>query len=170
MTTPPSDRPPDRPVDRPGDRPGDRPAARGVTRLARNPARGGDEARLTIRVDFGGHGALGPGKIRLLELIGAQGSISAAGRAMGMSYRRAWLLVDSLNQAFRAPVVSTQHGGPGGGGAQLTAAGQALVDRYRAMETALEAAAAQHLAAFAAALSDGPPTLSEPDPDLEDEA
>ena len=89
----------------------DKPAPRGVTRLARNPARGGDEARLTIRIDFGGHGALGPGKVRLPELIGAQGSISAAGRAMGMSYRRAWLLIDSLNQAFREPVVATQHGG-----------------------------------------------------------
>ena len=143
----------------------DKPAPRGVTRLARNPARGGDEARLTIRIDFGGHGALGPGKIRLLELIGAQGSISAAGRAMGMSYRRAWLLIDSLNQAFREPGGATQQGGQGGGGAALTPAGQALVARYRTMEAALEAAAAEHLSAFAAALSDRAPTFAEPDID-----
>lgn len=146
--------------------PTDKPAPRGVTRLTRNPARGGDEARLTIRIDFGGHGALGPGKIRLLELVGAQGSISAAGRAMGMSYRRAWLLIDSLNQAFREPVVATQHGGQGGGGAQLTPAGQALIERYRAMEAALETAAAEHLAAFATALSDRPPVF--PPADLDD--
>lgn len=156
MTTPASSPPPDKPP------------SRGVTRLARNPARGSDEARLTIRVDFGSHGALGPGKIRLLELIGAQGSISAAGRAMGMSYRRAWLLVDSLNQAFREPVVATQHGGQGGGGAQLTQAGQALIARYRTMEGALEAAAAEHLAAFAAALSERTPVF--PVDDIDEDA
>ncbi|BBK44464.1 hypothetical protein STVA_44840 [Allostella vacuolata] len=151
----------------------DRPAPKGVTRLARKPGRGHDEARLTIRVDFGQHGALGPGKIRLLELIGAQGSISAAGRAMGMSYRRAWLLVDSLNQAFRDPVVATQHGGSGGGGAALTPAGQAMVDRYRTMEAAVEGAAAAHLAAFAQSLSDRPPDFAGPDidgPDIDDDA
>jgi molybdate transport system regulatory protein len=142
--------------------------ARGVTRLARNPARGQDAARLTIRVDFGGHGALGPGKIRLLELIGAHGSISAAGRAMGMSYRRAWLLVDSLNQAFREPVVATQHGGSGGGGAALTAAGEVLVARYRALERDVEGAAAGHMAAMAESLSDDPPRFS--GPDIDDEA
>ncbi|BBK33492.1 molybdate transport system regulatory protein [Stella humosa] len=147
--------------------PPDKPAPRGVTRLARNPARGGGEARLTIRVDFGEHGALGPGKIRLLELIGAQGSISAAGRAMGMSYRRAWLLVDSLNQAFREPMVATQHGGSGGGGAVLTAAGQALIARYRRMEAEVESAAGQHLAAFAASLSERPPAFVAPDMDDE---
>ena len=68
-------------------------------------------ARLTIRVDLGKGGALGPGKIRLLELIQAHGSISEAGRVMGMSYRQAWLLVDSLNGSFRQAVVSKQTGG-----------------------------------------------------------
>ncbi|MCC7275737.1 MAG: LysR family transcriptional regulator [Alphaproteobacteria bacterium] len=135
----------------------DKPAPRGVTRLARRPARGGEAARLTLRIDLGEHGALGPGKVRLLELIDGHGSISAAGRAMGMSYRRAWLLVDSLNQTFRDPVVSTQHGGSGGGGAALTAAGRGLVRRYRAMESAAETAAAEHLAALAGALSERPP-------------
>ena len=140
---------------------------RGVTRLARKPARGQDQARLTIRVDFGEHGALGPGKVRLLELIGTHGSISAAGRAMGMSYRRAWLLVDSLNQAFRDPVVATQHGGPGGGGAALTEAGQALVARYRALEEDVERAAAGHMTALVQSLSDRPPDFTGPDIDDE---
>src|SRR5580693_9375396 len=67
--------------------------------------------RLTVRVDFGAGSALGPGKIRLLEAIGATGSISQAGRALEMSYRRAWLLVDDMNHCFRTPVVATQGGG-----------------------------------------------------------
>lgn len=78
--------------------------------------------------------ALGPGKIRLLELIRETGSISAAGRAMSMSYRRAWLLVDELNHLFREPVVVSQVGGPLGGGAKLTEFGAAVIDRYRAIE------------------------------------
>lgn len=92
-----------------------------------------------------------------MEAIHRHGSISAAGRTMGMSYRRAWLLVDSLNQTFREPVVATQHGGSGGGGAALTEAGHALVRRYRELEAAATAAAGEHLAALAAALSDLPP-------------
>ena len=68
-------------------------------------------ARLTIRIDLSDHGAIGPGKIRLLELIGESGSISAAGRAMNMSYRHAWLLIDGVNRCFRVPVVETQLGG-----------------------------------------------------------
>ena len=77
------------------------------------------EARLTVRIDFAGGRRVGPGKIRLLELIDETGSISAAGRAMAMSYRRAWLLVDSLHTSFREPVVDTRSGG-----AQLTPFGR----------------------------------------------
>lgn len=117
-----------------------KPAARGVTKLSRNPARGGDGARLTVRLDFGERGALGPGKIRLLEMIESLGSISAAGRAMGMSYRRAWLLVESVNVMCQGPAVATQHGGQRGGGARLTPLGQTLVKRYRAIEAGAEAA------------------------------
>ena len=95
-------------------------------------------ARLTLRVDFGPERQIGPGKIRLLEKVGETGSISAAGRAMGMSYRRAWLLIDALNRYFRAPVVTTQLGGRAGGGTGLTPFGAMLVAHYRAME--LEAA------------------------------
>jgi molybdate transport system regulatory protein len=108
-------------------------------------------ARLTIRVDLGKGGALGPGKIRLLELIHAHGSISEAGRAMRMSYRRAWLLVDNLNRSFRRPVVSKQTGGRHGGGARLTPWGRRLVERYRAIETDATRIVAPHLRALALA-------------------
>jgi molybdate transport system regulatory protein len=91
-------------------------------------------ARLTIRIDFPGGRRVGPGKIRLLELIDETGSISAAGRAMAMSYRRAWLLVENLNTSFREPVVDTRSGGRQGGGAHLTTFGRELVQRYRTME------------------------------------
>lgn len=81
------------------------------------------------------HGvAIGPGKAALLELIAATGSISAAGRALGMSYKRAWLLVDSMNSHFRAPLVQAIKGGPHGGGAAPTALGREVLERYRAME------------------------------------
>jgi molybdate transport system regulatory protein len=110
---------------------------------------GSAQARLWLRVDLGGDHKLGPGKIRLLELIDEHGSISAAGRAMRMSYRRAWLLVESMNESFREPAVATQHGGPSGGGAALTAFGRELVERYRAMERAAAAAVSAHLRALA---------------------
>jgi molybdate transport system regulatory protein len=83
-------------------------------------------------VDVDGHPALGHGKIRLLERLAETGSISAAGRAMGMSYRRAWLLIDALNDQFTAPLVATRPGG--GGGAHLTETGQAVVRCYRTAE------------------------------------
>lgn len=91
-------------------------------------------ARLTLRIDFDEDRALGPGKVRLLELIGETGSIAAAGRAMGMSYRRAWILVDTLNHTFRTPVVEAKGGGAGGGGARVTPFGANLVACYRVME------------------------------------
>ena|ERR1700676_966979 len=104
--------------------------------------------RLTVRVDFGADRALGPGKIRLLEAIGNTGSISRAGRALGMSYRRAWLLVDDMNRCFRAPVVATQPGGARGGGAELTEFGLQLIENYRAIETQAAAAAMPRLRAL----------------------
>lgn len=112
-------------------------------------------ASLSLRIDFEDAGRLGPGKVRLLEHIGATGSISAAGRAMDMSYRRAWLLVDSLNQIFQEPVVVTQAGGRSGGGAELTPFGRALVERYRAMERAARQSLAEHMRAFEDALDVG---------------
>jgi molybdate transport system regulatory protein len=109
--------------------------------------------KLTLRLDRDSDHLLGHGKIRLLEAIDEQGSISAAGRAMGMSYRRAWLLVDELNATFREPVVTTQHGGSHGGGAALTEFGRDLVGRYRSMETDARAALASHLDALEQALA-----------------
>lgn len=110
--------------------------------------------RLTLRIDFEGARAIGPGKIKLLELIDALGSISAAGRRMNMSYRRAWLLVDSLNRCFRDPLVQSHSGGANGGGAALTPMGAAVVRHYRAVEAAAHAAGAPHLDALTKALAD----------------
>lgn len=92
--------------------------------------------RLSLRLDFGDTVRLGPGKVRLLELIGERGSITAAARAMGMSYRHAWLLVDSLNQAFTEPVVATRPGGKADKRAELTPFGREAIRRFRAMEAA----------------------------------
>ena len=108
--------------------------------------------RLTLRVDFGSGRALGPGKVRLLEAIEKTGSISQAGKALGMSYRRAWLLVDDMNSCFRDAVISAQPGGAHGGGATLTPFGQKLVERYRAIETDAMDATRKHLSDLEAAL------------------
>jgi molybdate transport system regulatory protein len=110
---------------------------------------------VTLRLGFGESGALGPGKVRLLELIGETGSISAGGRRMGMSYRRAWLLVDSLNRCFREPVVVTRLGGRAGGGAMLTPFGREVVRHYREMEEEAQRALAAHLRALERRLAPG---------------
>jgi molybdate transport system regulatory protein len=121
-------------------------------------ARGDDvrHAALTIRVDFGAFGFLGPGKIALMERISKHGSISAAGKEMGMSYRRAWLLVDEINRIFRDPLVEKQMGGSGGGGARLTQLGRDVVGRYRAIEGAAATAAAADIRALKASLASRP--------------
>jgi molybdate transport system regulatory protein len=75
--------------------------------------------KLTLRIDFDADRAIGPGKVKLLEMIDKHGSISEAGRQMAMSYRRAWLLVDSLNRSFNVPVIASQKGGQHGGGGSL---------------------------------------------------
>ncbi|MAJ93297.1 MAG: LysR family transcriptional regulator [Rhodospirillaceae bacterium] len=87
-----------------------------------------------LRILLGREIAIGPGKAELLRLIEEMGSISAAAREMGMSYRRAWTLVETMNGAFREPVVEAAIGGRGGGGAQLTDFGREALNRYRAME------------------------------------
>ena len=104
--------------------------------------------QISIRIQFAGGGRIGPGKVALLEAIDRTGSISAAGRAMKMSYRRAWQLVEDLNASFATPVVEAAAGGAGGGGARLTAAGRTLVERYRAMESGAADTARAHLAAL----------------------
>lgn len=96
-----------------------------------------------LRVTRGEDIALGPGKVALLEAIAREGSITAAAKALGMSYRRAWLLVDTMNRNFRTPVVDAGAGGTHGGGAALTPLGQDVVERYRRIEaTAARATAA----------------------------
>jgi len=108
-----------------------------------------------IRVLVGAVVAIGPGKADLLQAIARLGSISAAARAMGMSYRRAWLLVEGLNEAFRGPVVETLTGGEGGGGARLTSLGEQVLQRYRAMESRAARAVAPDLRTFSALLRSG---------------
>jgi molybdate transport system regulatory protein len=110
------------------------------------------ETRLTVRVDFGADRAIGPGKIRLLEAIRDTGSISQAGRQLGMSYRRAWLLVDDMNRCFRDAVVTAQPGGKEGGGAALTEFGQGLVKSYRAIVAEATAATETRVSALEASL------------------
>ncbi|MBP6095496.1 MAG: LysR family transcriptional regulator [Methyloversatilis sp.] len=96
--------------------------------------------------------AVGPGKIDLLRRVAETRSISAAARAMGMTYKRAWLLIDSLNQGFGKPVVEASAGGKGGGGAHLTPLGEALVARYASLEAALAGACTQELSDLLALL------------------
>ena len=96
-----------------------------------------------IRVTRGEDIAVGPGKVALLEAIAREGSITAAAKSLGMSYRRAWMLVDTMNRNFRTPVVEAGAGGSHGGGAALTPLGQDVVLRYRRIEaTAAKAASA----------------------------
>lgn len=102
-------------------------------------------AELRLRIDLAGGGAIGPGKIALLEAVEETGSIAGAARRLDMSYRRAWLLVDGLNRLFDETVVERRPGGKAGGGASLTPFGRALVDRFRRIETQAQAAAADDL-------------------------
>jgi molybdate transport system regulatory protein len=112
--------------------------------------------RLRIRIVFGDAEMIGPGKAELLERIDRCGSIAAAGREMGMSYKRAWELVATLNAMFRDPVVESTRGGPRGGGAVLTPAGREVLDLYRAFEREAAAAGQGQLAALQARLKDIP--------------
>lgn len=90
--------------------------------------------RVVLRIDFDDQRYLGHGRVELLELIGTHGSIAKAAKAMGMSYKRAWYLADSINSTFATPVIERQHGGKGGGSAHLTKFGETLVRDYRTME------------------------------------
>ncbi|MFN4208680.1 MAG: winged helix-turn-helix domain-containing protein [Agrobacterium albertimagni] len=90
--------------------------------------------RLSLRIDLSNGARLGPGKAQLLALIEEHGSIRAAGAAMGMSYRRAWLLADEINRMFQEPSIFTRHGGKSGGGAGLTPFGETLLGACRRMD------------------------------------
>ena len=106
------------------------------------------QLRFRIRVLRGEMIAVGPGKIELLEAIVATGSITSAAKAMGMSYRRGWLLVDEMNRAFRSPVVDAVKGGREGGRSRLTATGEEVIRLYRAIEKTSAAAARRDIAAL----------------------
>lgn len=97
--------------------------------------------KIKIQLFCGDEIAMGPGKADLLEAIKQEGSISAAGRAMGMSYRRTWLLADAMNRCWREPLVETSAGGSHGGGTRLTALGEAVLEHYRLLETVCAEAA-----------------------------
>jgi len=105
---------------------------------------------LHVRVDLVPGVSFGPGKADLLQGIAETGSIAAAGRRLGMSYKRAWSLVETLNGMFRAPLVSAMKGGLAGGGAALTAQGEAVLSRYRAIQARAAEAARDELAALRA--------------------
>ena len=111
---------------------------------------------LRLRVRRGDEIAMGPGKADLLEAIVAAGSISGAARAMDMSYRRAWLLVEVMNRSFREPLVRGAVGGKQGGGAVVTDMGLAVLERFRKMEAAAALAASTHLESFKALLAEDP--------------
>lgn len=101
--------------------------------------------RLRLRIVLDAEHALGPGKADLLDAIAAQGSISAAGRALGMSYKRAWQLVDDLNRSFAAPLVQASKGGGRGGGAELTGTGRKVLEAYRQIGSKAQVAAGAEL-------------------------
>ncbi len=122
-------------------------------RRAKTPGAPRGAPRLSLRIKFGDKFHLGPGKIQLMELIDELGSISAAGRAMGMSYRRAWMIIDAVNAAAISPVVVKQTGGSGGGGAVLTELGREIVKRYRNVERRAEKGSADDLTALSNAIS-----------------
>ena len=105
---------------------------------------------LTLRLLLPEGAVFGPGKARLLELIRSEGSISAAGRRMDMSYKRAWSLVEQMNESFAAPLVASVRGGAKGGGAQVTAFGEDVLALYRALEA--QVLASEATAAFGARL------------------
>ena len=106
--------------------------------------------RLTVRIDFDNDVAFGPGKARLLECIESAGSIRGAAVAMGMSYRRAWMLLREIEAIVGAPVVAGASGGVKGGGTKLTALGRAVMNRYRAIETRAGQSVQRELSALAA--------------------
>lgn len=113
--------------------------------------------RLKLQLACGDRYALGPGKADLLDAIAANGSISAAGRALGMSYRRAWLLVDEMNRCFQTALVETARGGGHDRGARLTDTGRAVLAAYRALEAeAAVIAQGQAYATLAIALRSEP--------------
>src|SRR5262245_23356624 len=113
------------------------------------------DTRLSIRLDLSSGDRIGPGKIVLLEAIRSTGSISAAARRLGMSYRRAWLLVEQINDALQEPAVTAAIGGRQGGGAALTPNGERVVELYRSIATIARAAAKEEFRAVRKLVAEG---------------
>lgn len=124
--------------------------------MAERPVPASAPPRISIRIVFGEAAMLGPGKADLLERIKETGSIAAAGRRMSMSYKRAWMLVEELNRAFREPLVESSRGGPSGGGARLTEAGEAVLANYRKLEEITAEAGAARIGLLRSMLRDSP--------------
>ena len=114
-----------------------------------------DRLGLHLRVVLPQGVAIGPGRAELLEAIRDRGSISAAGRAIGMSYKRAWDLTEAVNHAFRFPLVETAAGGAAGGGSRLTATGEAVLAAYRSLESRAAAATTDELRTLTSLLASG---------------
>jgi molybdate transport system regulatory protein len=104
------------------------------------PARPKPKVDLRLRIRLGEDIAIGPGKADLLDAIASTGSISSAAKTLGMSYRRAWLLVETMNKCFKTPLVQAKTGGKSGGGAEITPLGREVVRHYRAMQKAADKA------------------------------
>ncbi len=133
------------------------------TSKVRHPDRPG----IRLRVVLGGDIAVGPGKADLLQAIAETGAIAAAGRRLGMSYKRAWLLVETMNGCFREPLVEAAKGGVGGGGATLTLLGEQVLAAYRRMEAKVVDATAAELEEMRGAMAGGrrsPPRPRAQDP------
>jgi molybdate transport system regulatory protein len=116
-----------------------------------------DRLEPRIRILLGSSIAIGPGKAALLEAIGETGSIAAAGRQMGMSYRSAWVLAKTMNACFREPLIDATKGGVGGGGARLTSMGREVLALYRTMEDHATAAVMADMEKLRALMVDEPP-------------
>jgi molybdate transport system regulatory protein len=115
-------------------------------------------ASAKFRIYFGDEIAMGPGKADLLDAIRETGSITKAARQLGMSYKRAWTLADTMNRCFKRTLINTATGGGGGGGAHITAFGEQVLSHFRSMEQRADAAVKADLVAFAALLADNPKT------------
>jgi molybdate transport system regulatory protein len=122
------------------------PATKPVTKAATKAVKPRPEVRFRMRIRSGDAVALGPGKVELLEAVREYGSISAAARSLGMSYRRAWLLIDELNRSLKAPATHSEQGGQSGGGCTLTPVGENIIRLYRDVEVEAQRSCAKQLA------------------------
>jgi molybdate transport system regulatory protein len=122
------------------------PANKAATKSAHKSIKTRPEVRFRMRIRSGDAVALGPGKVDLLEAVREFGSISAAARSLGMSYRRAWLLIDELNRSLKAPATQSEQGGQSGGGCTLTEVGETIVRLYRDVEEEAQRSCAKQIA------------------------